>query len=53
MKILIVNDDGIQAEGIYKLAEVLSAEHSVTVVAPHTQKSGYSHSLSFHTHSLF
>lgn len=48
MKILIVNDDGIQAEGIYKLAEVLSAEHSVTVVAPHTQKSGYSHSLSFH-----
>lgn len=48
MKILIVNDDGIQAEGIFKLAEVLSREHSVTVVAPHTQKSGYSHSLSFH-----
>jgi len=48
MKILIVNDDGIQGKGLYKLAEVLSAEHTVTVVAPHTQKSGFSHSLSFH-----
>jgi len=48
MKILIVNDDGIQGAGLYKLAEVLSAEHDVTVVAPHTQKSGFSHSLSFH-----
>lgn len=48
MRILIVNDDGIQSPGIHKLAEVLSTEHSVVVVAPHTQKSGYSHSLSFH-----
>ncbi|MBO4472686.1 MAG: 5'/3'-nucleotidase SurE [Clostridia bacterium] len=48
MKILIVNDDGIQAEGLYKLAETLSTEHTVTVVAPHTQKSGFSHTLSFH-----
>ena len=48
MRVLIVNDDGIQGKGLYKLAEVLSTEHEVTVVAPHTQKSGYSHSLSFH-----
>lgn len=48
MKILIVNDDGIQGLGLRKLAEVLSKEHAVTVVAPHTQKSGFSHSLSFH-----
>lgn len=48
MKILIVNDDGICGAGLYKLAEVLCSEHAVTVVAPHTQKSGYSHSLSFH-----
>ena len=47
MKILIVNDDGIQAPGLRKLAETLATEHKVTVVAPHTQKSGYSHSLSF------
>ena len=47
MKVLIVNDDGIQGAGLYKLAETLSSEHSVTVVAPHTQKSGFSHSLSF------
>ena len=48
MRILIVNDDGIQAAGLFKLAELLSAEHHVTVVAPHTQKSGFSHTLSFH-----
>ena len=48
MRVLIVNDDGIGAPGIKKLAEILSEEHSVVVVAPHTQKSGYSHSLSFH-----
>ena len=48
MKILIVNDDGIQGAGLYKLAETLCKDHTVTVVAPHTQKSGYSHSLSFH-----
>ena len=48
MKILIVNDDGIEGRGLYALAETLSREHTVTVVAPHTQKSGYSHSLSFH-----
>lgn len=48
MKILIVNDDGIQGAGLRKLAEALCEEHRVTVVAPHTQKSGFSHSLSFH-----
>ena len=48
MNILLVNDDGIQGRGLYKLAEVLSVDHEVTVVAPHTQKSGFSHSLSFH-----
>ena len=48
MNILIVNDDGIQAQGLYKLAKTLCAEHRVTVVAPHTQKSGFSHALSFH-----
>lgn len=48
MRILIVNDDGVQGAGLFKLAEVLCEEHDVTVVAPHTQKSGFSHSLSFH-----
>lgn len=48
MRVLIVNDDGIEGRGLYALAEALSAEHTVTVVAPHTQKSGFSHSLSFH-----
>ena len=48
MNILIINDDGIEGKGLYKLAEALCNDHKVTVVAPHTQKSGYSHSLSFH-----
>lgn len=48
MRILIVNDDGIEGKGLFALAETLCREHDVTVVAPHTQKSGYSHSLSFH-----
>ena len=47
MRILIVNDDGIQGAGLHKLAEVFSKQHEVTVVAPHTQQSGFSHSLSF------
>ena len=48
MEILLVNDDGIYAKGILTLAKVLSKKHSVTVVAPHTQMSGKSHSLTFY-----
>ena len=47
MNILICNDDGIFSEGILTLANVLSIEHNVTVVAPLSNRSGYSHSMSF------
>ncbi|MFN3642882.1 MAG: 5'/3'-nucleotidase SurE [Gemmobacter sp.] len=48
-RILIVNDDGIHAEGI-KLLERIARRYSddVWVVAPDEEKSGASHSISMH-----
>lgn len=45
MRILIINDDGIHAEGIGALARRLSEKHQVTVIAPDTERSGASHSI--------
>jgi 5'-nucleotidase len=46
MKILLVNDDGYQAEGIRVLEDVLSSHgHEVWVCAPTTQRSACSHSM--------
>ena len=45
MKILISNDDGYQAPGILALAEALSAIAEITVVAPDSNRSGSSNSL--------
>ena len=39
MNILIANDDGINAEGIRRLAEALSERADVYIVAPRTQMS--------------
>lgn len=49
MKILITNDDGLHAKGIYELVKEISKKHQVTVVAPREQKSASSHSISIHT----
>ncbi|PSQ56031.1 5'/3'-nucleotidase SurE [Halobacteriales archaeon SW_8_68_21] len=38
--ILLTNDDGIDAVGLRALADALSADHDVTVVAPATNQSG-------------
>ncbi|MFN6977894.1 MAG: 5'/3'-nucleotidase SurE, partial [Gemmobacter sp.] len=48
-RILIVNDDGIHADGI-KLLERIARRYSddVWVVAPDEEKSGASHSISMH-----
>ena len=43
MRILVVNDDGIQAPGIRKLAELARQFGEVTVAAPKHQCSGMSH----------
>jgi 5'-nucleotidase len=45
MEILITNDDGIYAEGIYALAVALRKAGNVTVVAPDTQRSAVGHAI--------
>ena len=48
MNILICNDDGIFSEGILTLAKYLSKNHKVIVVAPNSNRSACSHSMSFY-----
>lgn len=48
MRILIVNDDGIEAKGLKSLAASLAQTNEVWVIAPMAEKSGASHSLTFH-----
>lgn len=45
MRILVVNDDGINAKGIYSLAKEFEKVHDVTVVAPDNQRSACGHSI--------
>ncbi len=45
MEILITNDDGIYAEGIYALASAMRKVGNVTVVAPDTQRSAVGHAI--------
>ncbi|MGA2977758.1 MAG: 5'/3'-nucleotidase SurE [Spirochaetia bacterium] len=45
MRILLTNDDGIGSNGIQTLVRALSPSHEVWVVAPETEKSGGSHSI--------
>ncbi len=48
MRILITNDDGIEADGIIRLAHVAREFGEVWVVAPESQRSAASHSISLH-----
>lgn len=49
MNVLVCNDDGINSEGIIALALVLlKNNHNVTVVAPESNRSGFSHSTTFY-----
>ncbi len=45
MRLLLSNDDGIDAPGLSALARHLSADHEVWVVAPAAEQSAQSHSL--------
>lgn len=45
MKILVVNDDGVKAPGIFCLAKWLSKKHEVVVVAPESNRSFASRSM--------
>lgn len=48
MKILITNDDGIDAEGLKYLVDWAKRKGEVTVFAPKTQQSAKSHSINIH-----
>ena len=47
MKLLLSNDDGIDAEGLQILADALKDEHDVYIAAPSSQRSAYSHSVTY------
>lgn len=48
MRILLTNDDGIDAIGLNALYNALKTEHDCTVVAPDGERSASSHSLTIH-----
>lgn len=48
MKILLTNDDGIQAEGIQNLRRRLEEIAQVTVVAPSYERSATGHGITVH-----
>ncbi len=45
MKLLITNDDGIHAPGIYHLKKSLEKIHDITIVAPDTERSAVGHAI--------
>ncbi len=47
-KILLTNDDGVEAEGIKKLADVLKKEFKVFIIAPDRPRSATSHAVTLH-----
>ena len=49
-RILITNDDGIDADGLIRLAEAAKGFGEVWVVAPESQRSAASHSITLHSH---
>lgn len=47
LRILVSNDDGFNADGIQTLINTLKKDHEVFMCAPHTERSGTGHGLSF------
>ncbi|NMM62933.1 5'/3'-nucleotidase SurE [Clostridium sp. P21] len=45
MKLLLTNDDGVNAKGIYTLAKELEKNHEVIIAAPSAERSACSHSI--------
>ncbi|HUX20657.1 MAG TPA: 5'/3'-nucleotidase SurE [Spirochaetia bacterium] len=48
MKVLVTNDDGFESPGLRAMVDRLSVDHDVWVVAPESERSGTSHSISLH-----
>jgi len=53
MRILLTNDDGVASPGLRRLGEALDGEHEVWIVAPDSNRSGSSHSITLGTPSRF
>ena len=49
-RILLTNDDGINADGLIRLARAANNFGEVWVVAPESQRSAASHSITLHSH---
>ena len=49
MRILLTNDDGVEAVGLRCLAEALGARHELLIVAPGHEQSGIGHAFTFKT----
>lgn len=45
MRLLLTNDDGVNAKGIYTLAKKLEKEHQLIIAAPSHERSASSHSI--------
>ena len=45
MRILLTNDDGIHAPGLFALYEVLKSDHKVHIVAPESEMSAVGHAI--------
>jgi 5'-nucleotidase len=48
MNILLTNDDGIYAQGLWALYKRFAPQHSVTVVAPDRERSAVGHGITLH-----
>lgn len=48
LSILLTNDDGIQAPGLWALYRVLASDHRVVVVAPERERSAVGHGITLH-----
>lgn len=48
MKILLTNDDGIYAEGLYSLYRELVNDHHIIIVAPEVEQSAVGHALTLY-----
>ena len=53
MRILLTNDDGIASPGLRALQAALEPLHEVWIVAPDSNRSGSSHSITLGTPSRF
>ncbi len=45
MRVLLTNDDGIHAPGLFALYDVLKSDHEVHIVAPETEMSAVGHAI--------